>query len=173
MSKGMAMPLGNAKKLAEDLIRRIRPTQAIICGSIRREEETVNDIDLAVITDVLPADVSRLVTDGTPVGEGYSGMIGGISPSQVGLKKATVMIDGSVQVNLYACTKDNIGAMMFYLTGPAGYGIGYRMIAKRMGMKLDQYGLWRGTTLVAAKTEGDIYRAVGKTFKEPKLRGVK
>jgi DNA polymerase (family X) len=62
--------------------------------------------------------------------------------------------------------------MQFFLTGPAGYGIAYRRMAKAKGWKLDQYGLWnQHGELIASRTEHDIYKALGKEYKEPQERG--
>lgn len=60
---------------------------------------------------------------------------------------------------------------LMYFTGPAEFNIVMRSIAKRRGLKLNEYGLWRDTTLVEGlTTERDIFAALGKPYKEPQAR---
>lgn len=62
--------------------------------------------------------------------------------------------------------------MLFFLTGPAGYSIAYRKRAKEKGWHLDQYGLKdEHGDVIASRTESSIYKAFGKSYKQPELRG--
>ena len=62
--------------------------------------------------------------------------------------------------------------MLLSYTGPFGAEIGYRVIARKKGMLLNQYGLFDRKTgkYIAGKTEAEIYKALGKNYKEPELR---
>ena len=55
-------------------------------------------------------------------------------------------------------------------TGPAGYNIGLRTVAKKKGLLLNQYGLFKNKKHIAGKTERSIYTALGKKYKIPELR---
>jgi len=78
-----------------------------------------------------------------------------------------------VQVDVYVTEPKGYGSMAMFLTGPSGYNIGLRIIAKKKGMKLNQYGLFNRETgeMIAGKTEESVYQALGKAYKKPSLRG--
>jgi DNA polymerase (family 10) len=61
---------------------------------------------------------------------------------------------------------------MLYFTGPARFNILMRIKAKRRGLKLNEYGLWRedGTLTPGLKTERDIFAALNVPYKEPQER---
>lgn len=129
-------------------------THVAVCGSVRRERPEVGDIDLLVI-----GDLSRLRGENS-----WWRWVEG------GEKKATLEFEGR-QVNVLATGWVAWGAAMLYFTGPHDYNIGMRRLAKSRGLKLNEYGLWRGNELLASRSETDIYQALGKEFKNPWERG--
>jgi DNA polymerase (family 10) len=48
-----------------------------------------------------------------------------------------------------------------------------RVRAKKMGLKLNEYGVFDRNTgaYIAGATEADVYQALGKPYKSPDLRG--
>jgi len=132
-----------------------------IAGSIRRKKPDPRDVDIVMIPKSKKAVLDY-------VSKQKKGNIG------VGEKLASYNIDG-VEVDLYFATKENWGAMLLYLTGPQKYNIGLRMVAKKKGLLLNQYGLWKKNgdkkLLLASQSEEEIYRALGKEWKAPELRG--
>ena len=145
-----------ALKVADELRKRLDPVYIEVVGSLRRGAATVGDVDLVAVSDV-PANTLLSLVDGIRMESGGDDRAFG-----------TFM---GMPVNLWTCKHDELGAMLFYLTGPSPYVIGYRMKAKRAGMLLNERGLWKGQQLVAARSEAEIYQALGKRFKEPALRG--
>jgi hypothetical protein len=71
------------------------------------------------------------------------------------------------KIDVYRTDEDSLGAMKLHLTGPKEYGIYTRMIAKKKGMKLNQYGLFKNDKLVASKTEEEILSSLGLKYLEP------
>lgn len=89
---------------------------------------------------------------------------------QGGEKKSRWRIEG-VNVELYYTTSDSWGATLLAYSSKFGAGIGLRVIARKKGFKLNQYGLFnRQGNKVAGKTEHDIYHALGRSWKEPENR---
>lgn len=149
-----------------------------IAGSIRRGKSNPRDVDIVLIPQSKKAK-KEILDYASKQKKGHIGQ---------GEKLASYNIDGA-EVDLYFATKENWGAMLLYLTGPQKYNIGLRMVAKKKGLLLNQYGLWKVITrcvlgkkgeelpvdnmkiLVASKTEEDIYKALGKEWKAPELRG--
>lgn len=60
--------------------------------------------------------------------------------------------------------------MLLTYTGSYGNNIGLRVIAKKQGMLLNQYGLFKGGLYIAGKTETSIYKALGRSLTPPKER---
>ena len=62
------------------------------------------------------------------------------------------------------------GAALQYFTGSKDHNVLVRTMAIKKGLKLNEYGLWRGRTRVAARTEEEVYRKLGLPYFEPELR---
>lgn len=114
--------------------------ETIICGSIRRQEEMVRDIDVLLI-----------------------------DPTRHGKLDNDVRYHG-VMLNLYFCKEECRGAGMLFLTGCASHNIQLRARAKGMGMKLNRYGLWRGEECIASDAESAIFAALDLGYKHPNER---
>jgi DNA polymerase (family X) len=144
-------------KLADKTVRDIKPycKRIKIAGSIRRKKEDPVDIDIVLI----PKDKDRikqlLLKEGKVVENGE--------------KQFSVKIKG-VKVELYFVSEEDWGAALISYTGASGYSIGLRIKAKKKGLKLNQYGLFKGNKKIAGKTEQEIYEALGKHFKLPENR---
>ena len=78
-----------------------------------------------------------------------------------------------VQVNLMRADPDELGASLLYATGPGGWNAMMRVKAKRIGLKLNRYGLFETRTghKVAGSTEKSIFDEMGKAYKKPRERG--
>lgn len=130
--------------------------QVEVCGSVRRAKPEVGDLDLVVAGELdwlrEPACPWRYVDGGD--------------------RKATIEFQG-MQVNIVRAEPEEWGAALLYFTGPQQYNIAYRARAKRMGLKLNEHGLWRGEHRVAGRTEEEVYQALGKEWKEPAMRGAR
>ena len=127
-----------------------------IAGSIRRGVEP-RDIDIVLV----PKDKER-------VKERLKQLGARVSASGNTLHYSS--IDG-VHVDIYFANKDSYGAQLMTRTGPRGGNIGNRTLAKRKGMLLNQYGLFKGKRRIAGRTEKEIYEALGKQYKSPEIRG--
>ena len=132
-----------------------------IAGSIRRMENTIGDVD--IITSEPLLSVTKRIEEFS-----HRRLIHKING---GDKKMDVDYK-NMRFNIYYATPKYWGAMLFFLTGPVGYSIAYRRMAKERGWKLDQYGLHdRKGKVIAASSEYEIYKAFGKSYKEPERRG--
>jgi DNA polymerase/3'-5' exonuclease PolX len=84
-------------------------------------------------------------------------------------RKADYRING-VTFNVYQARKEAKGAMVLFLTGSKEFNIMMRGKAKEMGLKLNQYGLWQGERLIAARTERQIFAELGINYVSPRDR---
>jgi len=127
-----------------------------IAGSIRRGENP-KDVDIVLVPKDKQAIKDKMLKLGAKIrAEG---------------KTLLYLNLNGVHVDLFFAEKDSFGAQMMTRTGPAGGNIGNRTLAKRKGMILNQYGLFKGNKRIAGRSEKGIYEALGKHYKEPELRG--
>src|SRR2546428_1249231 len=87
-----------------------------------------------------------------------------------GPTRATVRLRGGLQVDLRAVEPDAYGAALLYFTGSKAHNVELRQLAQEKGLKLNEYGLYRGERRVAAPTEAEIYQALGLDWIPPELR---
>lgn len=148
-------PIKEVLPIAKKLIRRLTKLGLrgiIVAGSIRRKEPIVGDIDIMAMGKIDTLKNTK-----------------GMEVIKSGEKSITFMFEGH-QVNLYSYKASFRGAMLLYLTGPGEFGVILRFRAKKMGYKLNQYGLWLGDKLVAAKTEEEIFKKLDLEYKTPEYR---
>jgi DNA polymerase (family 10) len=126
-----------------------------VAGSIRRGEKNPGDIDVVVI----PKNIDKFAEFLKKKGKFLQG----------GSKKSRFRIEG-IKVEFYYTTKESWGATLLAYSGKKGSNIGLRVVARMKGFKLNQYGLYKKGKLVAGRTERDIYKALGRPYKEPAER---
>ena len=56
------------------------------------------------------------------------------------------------------------GAALLYFTGSKGHNVALRQLAIQQGLKLNEYGLFRGTRRIAGRTEEQVYERLGLPF---------
>jgi 8-oxo-dGTP pyrophosphatase MutT (NUDIX family) len=152
------LSLSTATKLANEVLSKLKPVlkQYEIAGSIRRGKSDVSDIDIVVI----PTSSSALRSAIQKVGDEVWG----------GEKQLNMMYKGT-QFNFVVTTLQSWGAALMHATGSGKWNMILRFIAKKKGLKLNQYGLFDTSgKLIASKTEEAIYKAIGKGFKTPEER---
>jgi DNA polymerase (family 10) len=62
------------------------------------------------------------------------------------------------------------GAALQYFTGSKEHNVVLRQLAQQQGLKLNEYGLFKGDQSVAGATEESVYAAVGLSWIPPELR---
>lgn len=130
-------------------------------GSLRRGCETIGDLDL-LVTGGKPEKVSEhflqfpKITDVLARGE----------------NKISVKLKEGIQVDVRMLDAASAGAALQYFTGSKAHNVVLRDRAKRMGYKLNEYGLFRisDEAKVAGKTEQEIYKFLGLDYIEPEMR---
>ncbi|HZS09982.1 MAG TPA: DNA polymerase/3'-5' exonuclease PolX [Blastocatellia bacterium] len=154
---GVALPL--AEHLLAD-VRKIRTVErAELAGSIRRRAETVGDIDLLITSRDAPRalyDVVQLPAVTEVIAEGDT--------------RVTLMIEGGTQVDVRAVARESWGAALQYFTGSKRHGVHLRTIAHERGLKLNEYGVFRGEKRLGGKDEAEVYGLLGLTAMPPELR---
>jgi DNA polymerase (family 10) len=130
-----------------------------IAGSLRRSKEVVKDIDLVGSTeepDAVMAAFQSLPVAARVINRGPT--------------KSTIAVGAGIQVDLRLVAPEEYPYALLHFTGSAEHNTALRGRAKDRGLKLNEYGLWRGDERVAAASERDIYAALGLAEIPPELR---
>jgi DNA polymerase (family X) len=89
-----------------------------------------------------------------------------------GETKSSVLLHGGFQADLRLVPAESLGAALQYFTGSKAHNIVLRDRAIHLGLKLNEYGLFRvgDDTRIAGDTEDGIYEALGLAMIPPELR---
>ena len=134
-------------------------TQVTVAGSFRRMCETVGDLDI-LVTATTDSPVMQHFTAYDEVAEILS----------AGSTRASVVLKSGLQVDLRVVEEKSYGAALCYFTGSKAHNIAIRRIAQQFGLKINEYGVFRGTERIAGEDEASVYRSVGLPFIPPELR---
>ena len=130
-----------------------------IAGSYRRWAETVGDVDILVAARkskeamdcfVHYDDVTKVLAEGET--------------------KSSVILRGGLQVDLRVVEPKSFGAALHYFTGSKAHNIAVRLMGVKRGIKVNEYGVFRGQKMIAGRTEEEIYKLFGMPYIEPELR---
>lgn len=130
-----------------------------LAGSIRRMKETIGDVDLLVASDN-----PQMVMDVFTKIPGIEKIWG------KGQTKSSIRLQEGFDVDLRVVSESAFGAALQYFTGSKQHNIRMRTIAMERGMKLNEYGLFKGHTMIKTASEKDIYNALHMDWIPPEIR---
>ncbi len=128
-------------------------------GSYRRGKETVGDLDFLVVTRKVAAVMDHLAKFGRVA-----------SILARGDTKMSLRLGAGIQVDLRAVAAESFGAAWQYFTGSKEHNIVLRGRAKARGLKINEYGVFRGEKLLAGRTEEEVYGTLDLPCFPPELR---
>jgi DNA polymerase (family 10) len=134
---------------------------ASLAGSLRRMAETIGDLDLLASSDE-PEKVIDAFTE-LPMVKSVLGH---------GPTKGTIVTRDNLQVDLRVIKPNEWGAGLQYFTGSKSHNIHLRSIAEAMGLKVNEYGIFRvsDNERIAGETEESMYQSLGLEMMPPELR---
>ncbi len=133
--------------------------QVAVAGSFRRMRETVGDLDI-LVTAHADSPVIHRFTSYDEVAEVLS----------AGETRASIVLKPGMQVDLRVVAQQSYGAALHYFTGSKAHNIAIRRIAQQVGLKVNEYGVFRGEKRIAGDTEESVFRSIGLPFIPPELR---
>ncbi|HXX35324.1 MAG TPA: nucleotidyltransferase domain-containing protein, partial [Thermodesulfobacteriota bacterium] len=157
MNLGVAFPV--AKRIVEALRQKTGSKKIEWAGSLRRMRENIGDIDILATGP----DKEKIFQTFTHLPEIKEVLASGET-------KASVIVEGGTQIDLRVVEEDSYGAALQYFTGSKGHNIRLRGIAKAKGIKINEYGVFKGERKIGGKEENDVYRALGMDWIAPELR---
>ncbi len=155
--------LAVAGRYAESLVAYLKTASGVsqveVAGSFRRSRETVGDLDILVAARHGRSVIEHFVT--------YDEVENVLSS---GTTRASVILRSGLQVDLRVVAAASYGAALYYFTGSRSHNIAVRRIAQRQGLKINEYGVFRGNKRVAGKTEEEVFESIGLPYIPPELR---
>lgn len=157
------MSLARAIEICEEFIYALKKMPQVSrispAGSLRRQKETVRDIDILIVSKN-PAKVMEVFVKLGAVKEILA----------QGNTKSSVLTRDGIQVDLRVVEQKSLGAALLYFTGSKNFNIHLRKLAIKKNVKINEYGIFRNQKYICGKTEEDIFKFIGLSFIEPELR---
>ena len=152
-----------ADDLVQEILAHMRGCPAVeqieAAGSYRRGRDTVGDLDfLAVAGD------AAVVMDHMAA---YPGLA---EVQSRGETKLTARLRSGLHVDLRVVPAESFGAAMQYFTGSKAHNVIVRGLAKDRGLKVNEYGVFRGDEQIAGRTEEEVYAALDLPCFPPEMR---
>ncbi|GMX58599.1 MAG: DNA polymerase/3'-5' exonuclease PolX [Candidatus Microsyncoccus archaeolyticus] len=150
----------------ENIFKRIKGVEKIsVAGSVRRRKETVGDIDFLIA--IKDGSDTYLINK---IMNTFVGMDEVIKIVNKGETKSSIKTKQGLDMDLRLVPLSSFGAALQYFTGSKEHNIALRRIAIRQGLKLNEYGLFKGNTKIKGETEEEIYEKLGMDWIYPELR---
>jgi len=155
--------LAEAEPSAEsyrDYLKKVEGVKEVtVAGSYRRRRETVGDLDILVSC-----------TKNSPVMEKFAAYEEVARIISKGDTRSTVVLHSGLHVDLRVLPEASYGAALHYFTGSKAHNIAVRKIGVSGGLKINEYGVYKGKKKVAGATEREVYAKVDLPYIEPELR---
>lgn len=149
-----------ARSLTAYLQRTAGVSQVVVAGSYRRCRETVGDLDVLVCA-----------ARNSPVMAHLARYDEVTQVRSLGKTRATVVLRAGLQVDVRVVVdKRSFGAALYYFTGSRAHNIEVRKLARKRGLKINEYGVFKGTRRLSGATEASVFQAVGLPYIPPELR---
>lgn len=148
---------------AESLLEHLRAVPGVkqieLAGSYRRARETVGDLDILIEA-----------ADSTAAMEAFTTYDEVQDILMKGETKSSIVLRMGIQVDLRVVPAESFGSALQYFTGSKEHNIVTRKIAQSKGLKVSEYGVFRGEESIAGRTEKDVYAALGLACPPPEIR---
>lgn len=160
---GLRITLSEAQEAAAAITKHLGKVGGVealvVAGSYRRRKESVGDLDILVSC-----------SPGSPVMETFVSYDAVQSVIAKGGTRSAVVLRSGLQIDLRKVPVESFGAALHYFTGSKAHNIAVRKMAMKKGMKINEYGVFKGKKQIAGRTEEEVYSLVGLPCIEPELR---
>jgi DNA polymerase (family X) len=164
------MLLSDALRIADRIVDYMKKclgvTRVQYAGSLRRMKDTIGDIDILAAAKYPVKDSAKIMDYFLEFPEVKSVIAHGDT-------KSAVLLKSGVQSDLRVLDENIYGAALHYFTGSKAHNIMIRDRAKKMGLKVNEYGVFklgRREKLIGGRTEEEVFKSVGLPYIEPEMR---
>lgn len=155
--------LAVAEEIVEPLLAFLQDIEGVkevvAAGSYRRRKETVGDLDILAVCE-----------KGSPVMQRFIDYEDVHEIVSHGETRSTVLLRSGFQVDLRVVPRVSYGAALHYFTGSKEHNIAIRQMGVKKGLKINEYGVFRGEERISGRAEEDVFEAVGLPYIVPELR---
>jgi DNA polymerase (family 10) len=151
--------LPTAKEVFAELEKSKDIEELSMGGSVRRMKDTIGDLDFLAISEN-PEKVMDI----------FVSLPGVIRVWGKGATKTSVRMSQGFDMDIRVIPKKSYGSALQYFTGSKDHNIHLRKIAIEKGLKLNEYGVFKGQKMVAGEDEEEVYKVLGLSWMAPELR---
>lgn len=159
--------INEAKQEAERYIEYLKEcteiTKVQYAGSLRRQKETIGDIDILATVKNAEESHQRVMKHFVAYGEV-------INIIAEGDTKSSVILQSGIQVDLRVVADKSFGAALHYFTGSKEHNVKIRDLAKKKGLKVNEYGVFKDEEMVSGATEEELFEYLGLPYFPPEVR---
>ncbi|RLB01421.1 MAG: DNA polymerase/3'-5' exonuclease PolX [Deltaproteobacteria bacterium] len=130
-----------------------------VAGSLRRFKEIVKDVDILAGA----SDPEHVVKE-------FVAFPGVSKVTASGNTKASVILEQGMAADLRVVSKEQFPHALQHFTGSKEHNVGLRQLAKKKGLKINEYGVFRNGDQILCKDEAEIYRLLNLDYIPPELR---
>ncbi|MGF7398941.1 DNA polymerase/3'-5' exonuclease PolX [Thermoanaerobacterium thermosaccharolyticum] len=130
-----------------------------IAGSLRRRKEIVKDIDI-----LATCDNSEKLMDVFTRYEGIRDIVA------KGETKTSITLKSGINVDLRVVKDEEYPYALHHFTGSKEHNTAMRHRARQMGIKMNEYGLFKGDLLIKCRDEEEIFNNLNLSYIPPELR---
>jgi len=134
-------------------------SQVSVAGSLRRFKEIVKDIDI-LAASLNPAKVMEFLVNFPQTAQVIS----------LGETKTSVSLDTGVNVDLRVVAPNEYFSALHHFTGSKEHNTALRHRAKSMGLKINEYGIFKDEEKISIASEKEFFEVLGLSFIPPELR---
>jgi DNA polymerase (family X) len=154
---------GEVFHLAEEIKRQVQQSgladRSEITGSIRRRKEVVKDVDMIATSDYADKLMDYFTT---------LSLVEEVIAK--GNTKSTVRLQNGINMDLRVVVDKEYPYVLNHFTGSKEHNTAIRHRAKAMGIKVNEYGLFKEEKLIQCHNEADIYSVLGLDYIPPEIR---
>jgi DNA polymerase (family 10) len=152
-----------AAQYGDSLLSYLRETPGVeraeLAGSFRRCRETIGDLDVLVAA-----------TDSGSVVKRFVDYPEGAQVLERGRTRAAIRLRSGLRVDLRVIPDRSFGSALHYFTGSKAHNIAIRQMGRERGLKLNEYGVFRGNRRIGGRDEQEVFDAVGLPWIPPEIR---
>ncbi|MDD5169984.1 MAG: DNA polymerase/3'-5' exonuclease PolX, partial [Syntrophales bacterium] len=130
-----------------------------LAGSLRRGNEVVKDIDILAASE-----------DPVSLGEYFVHLPGVQSITGQGETKVSIVLKTGINADLRIVSMAEFPYALHHFTGSREHNTAMRGRAKKMGLKMNEYGLFSGSENIPCHDEKEIFSTLELQFIPPELR---
>lgn len=151
--------IDQAKSMAKKIAGWKEVKRVELAGSLRRKKEVVKDIDIVCSSSKPKTVMKKFIQQ-----KGVQNVIA------QGDTKSSIQWENGVQMDLRVVTEQEFPYALHHFTGSKEHNTALRKLAKKKGLKVNEYGIFRGKNLVSCKDERTLFEVLDLAYIPPELR---